>query len=266
MNNYKQNSGCSEKAKTSLFIGLLVITAGVLWLGFNMGWVDSTLRQVLFSWRIIFVIFTIYYIIKRELFTTLIFAILSLFFFFPKLAEVYPDAFSWIGDDFRRNLFPIALILAGICIIFRIFFGKNRKIRNWGKSRNYVFTDASGTDEGDNIYNKNVIFGGAEDVFLEPVFRGGAINVIFGGVELDLRKTTLPEGDTHLATEVIFGGIDLRLPDNWKVERNISVIFGGVDENRKKASHVIEIDHSRRLIITGNVIFGGVEIRYYGDN
>ena len=272
-NNYKyefnmdinKNSGCSGK-RTSAFFGILITLAGVLLLAFNMGWVDSTLRQVIFSWQIIFVIFTIYYIIKRELFTTLIFAIFSVFFFFPKLAEVYPDVFPWIEGDFRRNLFPIVLILVGICIIFGIFFGKNRKIRNWRKSRNYIFTDASGTGDGDGTYSKNVIFGGAEDVFLEPVFRGGAINVIFGGVELDLRKTSLPEGDTHLAIEVIFGGVDLRMPDSWKVEQQISAVFGGVEESHKRASQTIEIDPSRRLIITGNVIFGGAEIRYYGNN
>ena len=281
-NNYKnefnmdinKNSGCLGK-RTSTFFGILITLAGVLLLAFNMGWVDSSLREVIFSWQIIFVIFTIYYAIKRELFTTFIFAILSVFFFLPKLAEVYPDVFPWIDYNFRRNLFPIALILVGICIIFEIFFEKtrifgvffekNRKIRNWGKSRKNFFGGASGTAETDGVYARSVIFGGAEDIFLEPVFSGGTIVAIFGDVELDLRKTTLPEGNTNLDIDVIFGSVDLYIPGSWKVENKMNYIFGGVDESRKKQSYEIEIDPSRRLIITGNVIFGGAEILYYGN-
>jgi hypothetical protein len=43
-------------------------------------------------------------------------------------------------------------------------------------------------------------------------------------------------------------------------------MFGGVEENQKRQSHTFEIDNSRRLIITGEVLFGGCEIRYYGNN
>ena len=128
------------------------------------------------------------------------------------------------------------------------------------RKRPGIFSDSSGQGvTADGVYAQSVVFGGAEDVFLEPVFRGGAIDVVFGGVDLDLRKTTLPEGDTHLSINAVFGGVEVRLPDNWKVEQKISAVFGGVDDDRKKQSH-IEVDNTRKLIITGDVVFGGVDI------
>ncbi|MDR0332072.1 MAG: cell wall-active antibiotics response protein [Dysgonamonadaceae bacterium] len=266
MNNYKQHSGCSGK-RASVFFGLLLTLIGTLLLASNMGWVDPSLRGLVFSWQIIFVIFTAISLINRNYFSTLVFLALSIFFFLPKVAAVYPETLSWVDSDFARNYWPLLIILVGIGTVFGIFFGKRKFLFIWKSGRkNTTFGSSKSVNGIDGIYNRSVFFGGAEDVFLEPVFRGGKIEVLFGGVELDLRKTTLPEGDTHLSFEVLFGGVELRIPDTWKVEQKIDAMFGGVEENQKRQSHTFEIDNSRRLIITGEVLFGGCEIRYYGNN
>ena len=53
-------------------------------------------------------------------------------------------------------------------------------------------------DEPEGWIIKNVVFGGTESVFLDPVFRGGDIDVVFGGIVIDLRNTTLPETTVYL--------------------------------------------------------------------
>ncbi|MDR1886348.1 MAG: cell wall-active antibiotics response protein, partial [Prevotellaceae bacterium] len=78
------------------------------------------------------------------------------------------------------------------------------------------------------------------------------------GIELDLRKAYLPEGDTLLNIEAIFGGISLFVPDNWLLDVQVESILGGIDDSRRITD---VIDTSRRLIIKGSVVFGGVEIR-----
>jgi predicted membrane protein len=256
MEKNKQHSSCSGK-RTNLFFGLLLILAGTLFLAFNLGWLDSSFRQVVFSWQIIFVILTIFSLINRNYFSAFIFLAFTTFFFLPKVAEVYPESLPWIDSGFAKNFWPLLIIFIGISIIFGIFSKRKRGkfVFFLKKDKDFNFNTVEGPD---GVYHRNVIFGGAEDVFLEPVFRGGEIEVVFGGVELDLRRTMLPEGDTHLKISAVFGGVELHLPDNWKVIHKIDAIFGGVD---KKRSQAVEIDNSRRLIITGEVIFGGCDIR-----
>jgi predicted membrane protein len=254
MDNYKQHSGCSGQ-KASVFFGLLLTLAGLFLLASNMGWVDSSLRRVVFSWQMIFVVLTAFSFINRNYFSALIFSALTTFFFLPKIAKVYPEVLPWIGNDFAKNFWPIVIIFVGVSIIFNIFSKRKKFVFLLRKDKDFNFNTVGGID---GIYSRSVIFSGAEDIFLEPVFRGGKIEVIFGGVDLDLRRTTLPEGDTRLSISAIFGGVGLHLPDDWKVVHKVDAIFGGVD---KKRSQTIEVDNSRRLIITGEVIFGGCDIR-----
>jgi len=254
MDNYKQHSGCSGK-RASLFFGLLVTLAGLFLLASNLGWVDSQIREVVFSWQMLFMVTAIVFFFQRFYSFASFWFILGLFFLLPKIAEVYPDALPWVDSDFSANYWPVLIILLGLVIIYKIFFSKNRFWQMSGK--NFTSNIVTGID---GVYNRTVVFGGAEDVFLEPVFRGGKISMAFSGVDLDLRKTTLPEGDTYLNVEVAFGGLEVRVPDEWKVISEIDVAFGGVEINRKNKSQA-ETDNSRRLIMKGKVAFGGAEIR-----
>ena len=254
MDNYKQHSGCSGK-RASLFFGLLVTLAGLFLLASNLGWVDSQIREVVFSWQMLFMVAATVFFFQRIYSFAAFWFVLGLFFLLPKIAEVYPDALPWVDSDFASNYWPVLIIVLGLVIIYKIVVGKSRFWQMSGK--NFVSNTVAGVD---GFYNRTVAFGGAEDVFLEPVFRGGKISMAFGGVELDLRKTTLPEGDTYLNVEVAFGGLEVRVPDDWKVISEVDIAFGDVEISRKNKSQV-EIDNSRRLIVKGKVVFGGAEIR-----
>jgi len=259
MKNYNEHSGCFGK-KAGLFFGLSIALAGTLLLALNLGWLDTQLRQIVFSWPMVFVFFTILSLINRNYMSTLVFLGLSTFFLLPRMAGAYPDCIPWIGSDFAATYWPILLIFLGICIAVGLYIGKGTMILIFGNTRkSTVFGYGEGVEGKDGFYKRKVAFGGAEDIFLEPVFRGGDISVAFGGVELDLRNTTLPEGDTYLNLNVAFGGVEIRVPYDWKVVEQVSAAFGGVEVDRKIRQDQ-EIDHSRRLIITGSVAFSGCEI------
>ncbi len=254
MENNDQQMNYSNRSKGSIF-GFLLIVVGTLFLSFNRGWIDPSLRYVLFSWPMIFVIFAFIALSKKEYWALLFWLALAAFFLFPRIATLYPDALPGIDGDFASNYWPVLLIIVGAAIVLKIVFGKGISCSR-NNSEKFNVNQIEGTD---GVYARKVVFGGNEDIFLEPVFRGGKIEVIFGGVELDLRRTTLPEGDTHLQIEAVFGGVKLYLPEDWVVVPKIDAVLGGVEN--KRFSKIGPSNSTSRLLITGEVVFGGCEIQ-----
>lgn len=232
-------------------VGLILIVAGVLILSFNFGLIDSTLRPILFSWQMIFVVLSLLSFSKRDFTFGLIWLIVGLFFLLPRIAVAYPGLIAGIDTDFVRTYWPVLLILLGLVFVFRI--GPSRGYKQSSNSPRELKSEKGA--EGSVV--KSVIFGGSENIFLEPVFNGGTISAVFGGVVLDLRRTTLPEGDTFLDVDATFGGVEIYIPGEWCVETRFNTVLGGAEDNRIITSP----DHTRKLVLQGNLIFGGCEIR-----
>lgn len=91
-------------------------------------------------------------------------------------------------------------------------------------------------------------------------FRGGELTAIFGGFEVDLRQAVIEGSSARLDSFVMFGGGDLRVPEGWEVLVQATAIFGGV--NDKTAPVPTSGEARPRLVITGLVLFGGIEIRH----
>lgn len=256
MEKKNQKMNLSSRYKVGIF-GLLLILVGLLFLAFNFGWINSELRSVIFSWPMIFIIIAIFNISDKRFSSALIWFLLGLFFLIPRIAIVHPKLLPGIDSNFAKYYWPVLLIFLGIGILFKILFERKKTthihINNDEKKQINI------VDRNEGVYERRVIFGGIKDVFLEPVFRGGKIDVTFGGVEVDLRRTSLPEGDTYIYAQSVFGGITLFLPDDWIVVPEVSTIMGGIEN--KHLSTIENSDSTRRLIIYGEVIFGGVEIK-----
>lgn len=254
MENKEQNSHISDQSRGGFF-GVLLILVGMLFLAFNKGWLNPDLRHVIFSWPMIFVLFTFIALSKKEYLGSLFWLVLAAFFLLPRISAAYPNAFPNIDQDFVQSSWPILLIIIGVGVILKISFGN--RFNNYGTDgERFKANKIEGTD---GVYVRKVLFGGNEDIFLEPVFRGGEIDAVFGGVELDLSRATLPEGDTYLQIHAIFGGVKLYLPEDWVVVTKVSAVLGGVENKRFMKTAPTEV--SKRLILTGDVIFGGCEIR-----
>ncbi len=93
-------------------------------------------------------------------------------------------------------------------------------------------------------------------------FQGGDITAIFGGIELDLTEANIQTNEATLAITAIFGGVEVRVPPNWQVAFRGAPIFGGV-EDKTRTSRVVDPANPnlKVLVITGAVIFGGLEIK-----
>lgn len=90
------------------------------------------------------------------------------------------------------------------------------------------------------------------------LFKGAELTAIFGGLELDLRKAELESGSARVDVFVLFGGGEVKVPEGWEVQNQATAIFGGVDDKTQPSALASE---RPRIILTGLVLFGGVEIK-----
>ena len=169
-----------------------------------------------------------------------------------KIAIVYPRLIPGLEIDFAATYWPFLLILVGLMVICsELFFRKQGlTVRRSVDSVDQV-TDISG------LINRSVLFGGSNSIFLDPVFNGGSLSATFGGIVLDLRRTSLPEGETILYVDATFGGIELYVPGNWMVETRIQTVMGGVEDKRIVSAPI----ENRKLILRGQLMFGGCTLQ-----
>jgi hypothetical protein len=96
-------------------------------------------------------------------------------------------------------------------------------------------------------------------------FTGGTATTIFGDLDLDLRATTLPEGEAVLQVTTIFGDVDITVPPQWEVRVNGPEIFGSV---RTPLSPTLGADPETRpptLHLRCVTVFGDLDVRAASD-
>ena len=256
MNNKMKHKGSSIGM---LLFGLAVVAAGIVLIMLNVGAISAVWKPILFSWQMLLIVMGLINLLnwnRHHFFGGLVTLFVGAFFLIPKLIIAFPDTFYGWNPDFAQNFWPLLLVVIGLLIVFGSIFKPKRK-KDWSYTK---FTDEfSGNKENiGGTFDKNVIFSGGEYIVLDPVFSGGELNAVFGGIDLDLRKTNLAEGDTVLEVNAVFGGIDIKIPSDWNIKSEVSCILGGIEDKREKTNDFIP---NRRLILTGGCIFGGCSIK-----
>lgn len=154
------------------------------------------------------------------------------------------------GFDFWVAAVPVTLIVIGLGIVLR-------PLRRPGVQIVTSFTFARGAPSlADELINVVAIFSGARHTIVSPSFRGGTVQAIFGGVELDLRPAQMAATEASLDVEVIFGSIEIYVPPHWQVVIEGTPLFGSI-ENK---THTVLQDSSPILRIHASVAFGSIEI------
>ncbi|WP_028534144.1 LiaF transmembrane domain-containing protein [Paludibacterium yongneupense] len=144
-------------------------------------------------------------------------------------------------------LIPIFLILGGIGVIVRGFMP-----RRSDKRCNPL--PPPSMEHKDSI-NSSAIMGGANVRCDSPDFKGGELNAIMGGIELDLRQASI-QSQAVLRVYCVAGGIAIRIPTDWQVVRRVSSVLGGVDDKT-----IPPMQADKTLLLQGEVIIGGIEIK-----
>jgi predicted membrane protein len=256
--------------------GGLIIVAGLVLLGRNFGFMPQDLFPVLVSWQMLLIVLGFISIFYARFWNGIILLLVGGFFLVPKLSIAFPAYFDWAGDDFVHVYYPVLLIAGGILLIIswfmpqkhkpyrRKYFGHphhNYPKYNYNRNENPVNETAisENQENGKRLLNRDVVFSGCDEIYLDEVFYGGQMSVVFGGINLDLRRTSLPEGETFLEINAVFGGVEIYVPDSWLIELHIDTVAGGFSDSRLIDSG--KIDTGRKLIITGSFVFGGGDIK-----
>jgi predicted membrane protein len=164
---------------------------------------------------------------------------------------------------------PVLLIVIGAVLLGRnlrwIHFGLGDliplAIAAWGAK---LVWDAlarrsarAGADDGDASVHAFAMMGGVHWHTTSREFRGGDVNAIMGGVEVDLRDAQMKPGEeVILDVLALMGGIEIWVPPGWRVVGNVLPIMGAF-EDKSAASN----DAGPTLTVRGTAVMGGVEVK-----
>jgi len=146
-----------------------------------------------------------------------------------------------------RDWWPVLVILVGLSILLRGVFPR-RRLSMEG-------FDTSTLEHGDRVMI-DATFSGIRQQNDSRSFKGGRIDSTFGGVELDLRQAAMDGPEAVLELSARFSGIELRVPRDWLIVVDIVPTLGAVNDQT-----VPPMNPVHRLVLRGDTVFGGVEIK-----
>jgi len=103
------------------------------------------------------------------------------------------------------------------------------------------------------------VFGGSNRK-VSGDFKGASMTAVFGGGGLDLRNATMPTDSALVMINAIFGGFEIRAPETWLVEVQVTGIFGGHEDKTHQPDPRL-VPNPKRLIVRGATIFGGLGVK-----
>ena len=142
----------------------------------------------------------------------------------------------------------IAVVLIGAGVWLLLF--KNRCHHGEFEQTNII-------RDGKEILHIQSSFGKQSLSFAGKKFEGADVDSSFGALTLDFYGADIADG-AFLNLNVGFSGVNIIVPEGMSVQIAVTSGFGGVTDNRRSK---FDTGTSPRLIITGKVGFGGVEIK-----
>lgn len=254
-----------QNPNSHLWLGAILIVVGIAALA-KAAFLD--LPYWLFTWPMILILIGIFSGIKHN-FRNNAWWILMLIGGYFLTDEILPGAIE------KQYFWPVGIIIVGIVMILR----PKRKWDDWSNcthgqpkqsnssttganagQADYVSSAATGSETSTEDYlDIAAVFGGIKKSVYSKNFRGGKVTCVFGGGEINLLQADFT-GTAVLDMNAVFGGCTLIIPSNWQLKINTTPFFGGIDDKRQQPT---VISYDKTLIITGGVVFGGVEIKSY---
>ena len=230
----------SSSQNRTVGFGLLVIVIGFMILLHQFRMIPEQFDSIIISWQMFLIVFGVYnlFFTQSRVFGYILIAVGGFF--------IIPEIFT-LPYDFKRNFWPIILILVGLFIIFRHGFGKRESL---------ALQEDETVSEYIDEFN---VFSGSEKKISMKNFKGGKITSIFGGSEIDLLDAELSSETNVIELFYLFGGSSIKVPNDWIVINKVTAILGGFSDKRH-VSTPAEPDPKKTLILRGFVMFGGGEV------
>jgi predicted membrane protein len=232
----------SNNQNRTLGIGLLIILAGLAILFHRLNVFSPQVDDIIISWQMLLIVIGVWnlFFTQSRVAGIILVAVGSFF--------LIPDLFI-LPHDFRRNFWPLLLIVVGLFILFRAMPSRKRE-------------PIKPTYDGDpmEFIDETNIFSGSEKKVFSQNFRGGKVTSLFGGSEIDLSGSQLADGTNVLEVFYMFGGSTIIVPNDWVVINKVTSILGGFSDKRGQSVST-QSNPQRTLILQGFVMFGGGEIK-----
>lgn len=254
-----KNATWSNGMIGGMIFGMLLVFVGMLLFALNSGIFIPEWTPILISWQMLLIVIGIIQFWKMDITAGIVFLSVGTFFVIPKINKMFPGSLD-IVPGFGSTYWPVLLVIFGIAVIAGFLLNRTLKPTRNSCCNTHKRNEPTPTYTASTVgtVNYNLLFTGSEQVFLGPEFRGGKISVVFGGLELDLRRTSLPEGTNYLKVDCTFGGVEIKAPDNWYIEIESHSLFGGVSDSRRFYRE--QEQEKRKLVIIANCTFGGCTI------
>jgi predicted membrane protein len=237
----------NKKLSSSLWVGAIILIIGSILLLDRMDLLYFP--RWLFSWKTLLIGIGLIFGINRKFegIGWLVLILIGTFFLI--------DDIPGFPYDIDRYAFPVGIIVVGAFIVGRALWGPSREARKSISGDGLVSMDEGGED----YFDITTVFGGTKKKVFSKKFKGGESTCIFGGTDLDLTQADI-EGTVVIDVVQLFGGVKMVVPANWEIKSDITAILGGFDDKRSTPQGP---PSGKKLIITGFVMFGGVEIKSY---
>ena len=243
---------CRNPKHNGRWFGVFVILIGLVLLLKRMS--PDFVPHWLLSWPVFLILVGLFIGIRHRFRHFLPFALIIIgSVFLAKKALVIPI-------DLEQYIWPLAIILVGLIIILR-----PRNKADWADHTNTA-SEGKGTfgipaeQENSDRLDSTAVFCGSRKNILSKNFSGGEMVIVFGGSEINLTQADL-NGKAVLDVVIVFGGLKLTVPANWDVRTNVMNVAAGIDDKRQQHNHTP--DPEKTLLITGTVLFGGIDIQSY---
>lgn len=164
-----------------------------------------------------------------------------------------------IGTFFLLVMLGHGNLAEAIAPMGLVAFGFWMVTRSLNKSRP---GSAQGRSNTEHYVQGTAIFCGAKRRVVSQAFEGGEFTAIFGGFDADLRGATPAGNQVKMDVFTLFGGGEIKIPENWVVINHATVLFGGIDDKTQEFYAHMPDASSPRLVLTGVILFGGLEIRH----
>lgn len=227
----------TNRASSQVVLGLLVVGMGVLFLLDNLDILNF--RHAIGFWPLVFIVAGCAALFgngpRSGNYMGGVLIAIGVLMILGRLGFFYV---SW------GTVWPLAMIALGGLVLYRSL-GPGRVARP---------ASAAGASP-DNVVDIVAVLGGFERRVSSQDFRGGEITAVMGGCALDLREASIVK-EAVINVFTVWGGINIRVPPDWTVVLNGTPLMGGFSEKTATPP-----DGSKRLVITGYAIMGGVEVR-----
>ena len=242
----EQNKKNKRRIKVDAIIfALIFIAVGVLFIARNTGLIEQSVFNIFMSWQMLLVMIGLYFVSHRGHLIGTIVAGIGVFFMMPLLTGA--------GSGWLSTYWPVVFVFIGLLVLIKTLFPGKKKVNKDCDN----MTIENRTEDG--FVNSNNVFSGTKHVILDEVFKGAAIHVTCGGSVLDLRHTTIEDGETYIDIECVLGGVEVYVSNEWLVLTEISPILGGIEDERQIANN--NNNDNKKLVLRGKVTLGGVVLK-----